>query len=72
MVKIKLREKDINKLSSVTQLSTEVLLKLASMNMIDVIEARNLLILTDWRILKRGKRYTTSKKGDCKLTVSVK
>ena len=58
--KIRLREKDINKLSNITQQSAETLQKLESMNLIDVTEARNLLILTDWRALKKGKKYTTA------------
>ena len=36
--KIKLREKDINKLSSIIRLPTEALQKLASMNIIDTTE----------------------------------
>jgi hypothetical protein len=58
--RIKLREKDINKLSGITQIPTETLQKLEAMNLLDEMEVRNLLILTDWRALKRGKRYNTT------------
>lgn len=57
--KAKLRDKDINKLSGVLQCSTEIIQKLESMNMLDTIEARNALILADWRVLKRDKKYRT-------------
>lgn len=60
--KIKLRDKDLNKLSGITQISVETLKKLESMNLLDEIEVRNLLILTDWRKLKlkQDKKYTTA------------
>lgn len=57
--KTKLRDKDINKLSGILQYPTEMIQKIVSMNLLDTIEARNLLILTDWRTLKRSKKYKT-------------
>ena len=58
--KIKFREKDINKLSGIIQVPIEILAKLQSMSLIDEIDARNLLIITDWRKLKRSKKYNTT------------
>ena len=57
---IRLREKDINKLSSVLNLSVETLQELGAKNLLDDTEARNLLILSDWKRLKRGNKHTTS------------
>lgn len=57
--KAKLREKDIEKLSVILQYPTEMVKKLESMNMLDTMEARNLLILTDWKALKRARKYKT-------------
>jgi formylmethanofuran dehydrogenase subunit E len=56
---IRLREKDINKLSGILNYSTEMLQGLATKNLLDDTEARNLLILSDWRQLKKSKKYTT-------------
>ncbi|NDV64018.1 hypothetical protein [Bacteroides sp. 224] len=58
--KIRLREKDINKLSSILNFSTETLQELEAKNLLDDTEARNLLILNDWRALKKNKKYTTT------------
>lgn len=57
--KIKLRDKEINKLSSALQLPIETIQKFNLLKLIDVTEARNLLILSDWRKLKRNRKYTT-------------
>ena len=58
--KIKLREKDINKLSRIIDMPIEILVKLHSMSLIDEIDARNLLIISDWKKLKQSKKYNTS------------
>lgn len=57
--KAKLRDKDINKLSSVLQYPSEMVQKLESMNLLDTTEARNFLILADWKALKRERKYKT-------------
>jgi formylmethanofuran dehydrogenase subunit E len=57
--KIRLREKDVNKLSTILRYPAETLQELAAKNLLDDTEARNLLILTDWRMLKKNKEYTT-------------
>lgn len=61
---IRLREKDVNKLSTILQYPTEALQELAAKNLLDDTEVRNLLILSDWRQLKRSKKYTTSQITD--------
>jgi formylmethanofuran dehydrogenase subunit E len=57
---IRLREKDINKLATVLQYPAEMLQELAAKNLLDDTEVRNLLILSDWRQLKKSKKYTTA------------
>jgi hypothetical protein len=58
--KIRLRDKDFDKLAGILQLPVEIIQKLDVMNLLDNLESRSLLILTDWRVLKRGKKYTTT------------
>ena len=55
-VPIKLRKKDIGKFSGIVDYPTETVQMLNSMNLLSVMEARNLF--EDWRRLKRGKKYT--------------
>lgn len=54
---IRLREKDIYKLSEITNCPPETLQQMSEMNLLDVSEVRNKLILNDWRKLKRSKTY---------------
>jgi DNA-directed RNA polymerase subunit RPC12/RpoP len=55
---IHLREKDLHKLSAVTQIPFEELCKLSAMCLLNEPIAVDLLIVKDWRKLKAGKRYT--------------
>jgi formylmethanofuran dehydrogenase subunit E len=56
---IRFRNKDFDKLANILQLPVEMLQKLEAMNLLNIPECRNLLILTDWRLLKKNKEYTT-------------
>jgi predicted RNA-binding Zn-ribbon protein involved in translation (DUF1610 family) len=56
---VRLRSKDFDKLSDILQLPAEMLQKLEAMSLLNIPECRNLLILTDWRLLKKNKEYTT-------------
>lgn len=56
----RLREKDINKLSAITQIPGQSLELLSSMKLLDVPTSTDLLILNDWKALKKTKQYTTS------------
>ena len=55
---IKLRAKDLEKLSEILQIPYFILEKMASMNMINDALAVDTLILHDWRALKRSKKYS--------------
>lgn len=56
---IKLREKDLQKLSEILQIPYISLEKMSSMNLINDGLAVDQLILHDWRALKRSKKYST-------------
>lgn len=55
---IKLRDKDIEKLSAITKLPSSSLALLSSMGLLDSANTTNLLILHDWKTLKKTKKYT--------------
>jgi hypothetical protein len=57
MTAIRLREKDVNKLSKITQIPYEILKQLELMNLLDVTNAQNLLIFSDIKKLKKSNLY---------------
>lgn len=61
----KLRDKDITKLSIVTEIPESILVKLASLNLLNHVTALDMLILKDWRhiaYLPEAKTYSTKQK----------
>ena len=55
---IRLREKDIEKLSIILELPQYAVEKMAAMNLIYDALAVDLLMVYDWKKLKRSKKYT--------------
>lgn len=55
---IRLREKDIEKLSIILELPQYAIEKMAAMNMINDALAVDMLVVYDWKKLKRDKKYT--------------
>lgn len=55
---IKLREKDLEKLSDILQIPYAATEKMSSMNLINDGLAIDLLIIHDWKTLKRSKKYS--------------
>lgn len=55
---IRLREKDIEKLSIILQLPQFAVEKMAAMNLINDALAVDMLVIYDWKRLKKNKKYT--------------
>ena len=55
---IRLREKELEKLANVLQIPYTAVEKMASMNLINDGLAIDLLIINDWRALRRGNKYS--------------
>lgn len=57
---IKLRDKDIEKLSGILQIPSYAIEKMSSMNLINDGLAIDMLITHDWKSVKRGRKYRST------------
>lgn len=57
---IKLRDQDMAKVANITQIPCSVLAQLSDLNLIDNITMFNIIILHDWKRLKKDKKLTTA------------
>jgi hypothetical protein len=58
--KIRLREKDIQKISVLLKLPIDILQELNAKKLLDDTEVRDLLILSDWKKIRKRKNFTAS------------
>lgn len=57
---VKLRPKDINKLSGILSMSTEQIERLNIMGLLNTTQVRDILVSYDWKKLKQSRKYKPS------------